>query len=143
MFYVTSAYHPLHRSLALSRHLDRCFAAPRVEDTPLAPSLDVAETDTAYTVTMDLPGVDKQHVDIDIEGRRVSVSAKTASETEAAPDQADRVLYRERAAARYARSFTLPADVDATQADAKLENGVLTLTLPKRAAKTASRITVR
>ncbi len=146
---LTTSYHPVHRSLALSRSLDRFFSAPRVDDAPLSPSLDVSETDAAYAVTMDLPGVDKSNVDIDIEGRRVSVKARTdrktdgdsASEVDA--KTSDRLLYSERVAAHYARSFTLPAEVDATQADAKLENGVLTLTLPKRVAKVASRITVR
>jgi HSP20 family protein len=52
------------------------------------------------------------------------------------------VVYRERTATRYARTLTLPAEVDQAGAGAKLEHGVLTLTLPKRGASRAAQISV-
>ena len=54
----------------------------------------------------------------------------------------DRVVYRERTVSRYARSFTLPAEVDQAESGAKLDRGVLTLTLSKKRASQASQITV-
>jgi HSP20 family protein len=54
----------------------------------------------------------------------------------------ERVVYRERSVSSYARTFTLPLEVDQTEAGARLEHGVLTLTLPKRGARNAAQITV-
>lgn len=113
--------------------LQTFFAAPRA-DAPTrtrTPSLDVAESDSAYTVKLDLPGVAKDDVRVDVEGRRVTVQAQVAQAADGAGTQ--RVLYRERSQTSWARSFTLPQEVQQSDAVAKLEDGVLTLTLPKRA----------
>lgn len=106
-----------------------------------APALDIVETATAYLVTADLPGVTREDIQLSVEGRRVQLLAE-AKAASAAPDaEAARMLYRERAPARYARSFTLPAAVDQAGAQARFDNGVLTLTLPKQAA--AQRVQIR
>jgi HSP20 family protein len=141
------------RSAELSRRVDRLldaaldpFLGSRASDDGDAvrsPAVDVAETDSAYVVTLDMPGVAKEDVQVSIEGRRLNVQA---SVRKAAPQEgqaaAQKVLYRERAQTRYARSVALPAAVDQAQAVAKLENGVLVLTLPKPAATRAANITV-
>jgi len=100
-------------------------------DERRTPAADIAEADTAYVVTLDVPGVAKDDVQVTIEGRRVSVEAKSAV-TEEKKDDAQRVVYRERNTSHFARSFTLPVELDKEQSTAKLENGVLTLTLVKR-----------
>ncbi|MBL8308187.1 MAG: Hsp20/alpha crystallin family protein [Rubrivivax sp.] len=122
--------------------LERFFGAATSLDTTTArsPVLDVAETERGYVVTLEVPGVAKEDVKVSIEGRQVSVQA-SAEQREERRD-GERVVYRERAAVRYARSFTLPVEVDAAEAAAKLDHGVLTLTLPKRNARTASQITI-
>lgn len=111
-----------------------------------SPALDVAETERAYTVKLDMPGVAKDDVKVSVEGRQVTVQAQSTSpqRSEEKKDAADgeRVVYRERASTSYARSFTLPAEVDQAEAGAKLEHGVLTLTLPKRSARSAAQISV-
>lgn len=124
--------------------IDRLFAPgePR-QRAQRSPALDVSEDAQSYTVTLDMPGVSKEAIKVAIEGRRVSVQAQT----EAVADKTDktdtdRVVYSERKAARYARDFTLPAELDQSLSAAKLENGVLTLTLVKRAAHQAAQLTV-
>jgi HSP20 family protein len=123
-------------------------AASGESEATRAPALDVAETDTAYTVTLDVPGVKKSDLRVTVEDRRVTIKAVSseAAEATAAADTVatppERLLYRERTAARYERSFSLPAEVDATLASAKLEDGVLVLELPKRSAVTASQLTI-
>jgi HSP20 family protein len=103
----------------------------------------VAETEAAYTVTLEVPGVSKEAVKVSVDGRQVTVQASTPrTEEKKAGAEAERVVYRERAATRYARTITLPAEVDQAEAGAKLENGVLTLTLPKRSARSAAQISV-
>ena len=82
----------------------------------------------------------KDDVKIAIDGRRISVEAQTRKEAET--KDGERVVYRERSLASYARSFSVAADVDQAESSAKLDNGVLTLTLAKRGTPAAARITV-
>ncbi len=104
------------------------------------PALDVAETDRGYTVKLEMPGVSKEDVKVAVEGRQVTVQAQSQSSDE--HKDGERVIYRERTASSYARTFTLPVEVDQAEAGARLEQGVLTLTLPKRGARSAAQITV-
>jgi len=141
---------PMTRSASdLVRNLDRLFdesfdrffvGVPAGSSVGRNPALDVAESEQAYTVTLDLPGVAKDDVKVSIEGRRVSIEAKSAKANERR--DGDRVLVRERAASSYARSFVLPAELDQERSNAKLEHGVLTLELAKRQATPATKITV-
>lgn len=124
---------------------DRVLSANWPADAPSlrSPALDVAETDAGYTVTLEVPGVTKEDIKINIEGRQVNVQASTQRNDEKKEkDEGGRVVYRERALSSYARSFTLPLEVDQAGAAAKLDNGVLTLTLPKRTARGTAQITV-
>jgi HSP20 family protein len=121
---------------------DRFFSAPNGGDGVGArsPALDVAETERSYTVKLDLPGVAKEDVKVSIEGRQITVQAQTRRDDER--KDGERVVYRERSVQSCARSFTLPQEVDQAEAGAKLDNGVLTLTLPKRSARSTAQITV-
>ena len=123
-------------------NFDRLFArTPETRsDATRSPALDVAESAIAYTVKLDLPGVTKEDVKVAIDGRRVSVAAQARKEESKSED--DRIVYRERSQASYARSFTVATDIDQAESGAKLENGVLTLTLAKRSAPASARITV-
>ncbi len=105
-----------------------------------SPALDVAEDPNNYTVTLELPGVAKEDVKVSVEGRQVTVQAQAQRHDER--KDGERVVYRERSVSSYARTFALPAEVDQADAAARLENGVLTLTLPKRSARNAAQIAV-
>jgi HSP20 family protein len=140
---------PLSRNASqLARSFDRLFDdsfdpffAPAAQDGKLrSPALDVSESERAYTVKLDLPGVAKDDVKIAIDGKRVSIEAQARQEEE--KKEGDRVVYRERSLASFARSFSVAADVDQAESSAKLEHGVLTLTLTKRGTPAAARITV-
>jgi HSP20 family protein len=104
-----------------------------------SPSLDVAETDSAYNVSLDLPGVIKDDVKVTIDGRHVSVSANSQRD-ETKHDE--RLIYRERSASSFARRFTLPEAVDQDSSQARLENGVLTLALAKKRVVAAKPLTI-
>ncbi|HZF78778.1 MAG TPA: Hsp20/alpha crystallin family protein [Rubrivivax sp.] len=121
------------------------------ENATRSPALDLAESNLAYTARLEVPGVGKEDIKVIVEGRRVTVQgqgsadAQDGGQTDAAKAESgsdDRIVHRERCATRYARSFTLPAEVDHAQSQAKLENGVLTLTLPKRGARAPVHVTV-
>jgi len=143
------------RSAVRARHFDRLFddafghifAQPAADAAPVRrPAIDVAESDTAYVVTLDVPGVSREDVKVSIDGRSVSIVAEARTEAPAAdaaaqagaetPKAGDRVILRERAVASFARSFTLQSEIDQASSQAKLDNGVLTLTLAKRSPAT-------
>lgn len=129
MFYLT---HP--------RHVTRVLRQFDAADTTRTPALDISEDDKAYSVTVDMPGVAKEAVKVRVEGRRVHIETATAEA--AAPTDGSRVLYRERRAASYARSFSLPAEIDQGQSQARFDNGVLTLTLVKHVAENGGQLNV-
>ena len=132
--------------------LDQLFSQPTADSAPVRrPAIDVSESDRGYVVTLDVPGVNREDVKVSIDGRRVSIVAEArateaaagtpATEGAEAARPAERVILRERTVASFARSFTLQSEIDQASSQAKLDNGVLTLTLTKRQPAT-SRLTV-
>ena len=109
-------------------------ALPRVK-------VDVAEKNGAYKVTAELPGVKKEDIQVSVDGPQVTLSAEVKQEKEAAQDE--RVLHTERVFGKVTRSFTLPQEVDETKAEAKFRDGVLELTLPKKAAAQRKQISIQ
>ena len=103
--------------------------------------MDVKENDGAYTVHADIPGVKKEDIHVTIDGNQVSISAEVKKEKE--EKQGDKVLRSERYYGKVARSFTLAQDVDDTKAQAKYSDGVLELTLPKKAATSAKKLAIQ
>lgn len=139
---------PVNRNLSdLSRSLDRFFddsffgeSRDSTAATLRSPALDVSESETAYTVTLDMPGVAKDAVKVNIDGRRISIDAEQRKDEE--KKDGERVIYRERTVNRYSRTFTLPQEISQSDSSASLEHGVLTLKLAKRGASTGSQLTV-
>ena len=106
--------------------------------------VDVAEANGAYTVTADLPGVRKEDIQVSIDGAEVTLSAEVKREKEAREgEQGERVLHTERVYGKVSRSFTLPQEIDDAAAKAKFTDGVLELTLPKKAAAARKQIAIQ
>ncbi|MBV9361895.1 MAG: Hsp20/alpha crystallin family protein [Betaproteobacteria bacterium] len=103
--------------------------------------VDVAEKNGAYVVSAELPGVRKDDIHVSIDGAEVTLEAEVKREKEANKDE--RVLHSERLYGKLTRSFTLPAEVDEANAQAKFTDGVLELTLPKKAAAQRKQITIQ
>jgi HSP20 family protein len=103
--------------------------------------MDVKEDDKAYTVHADIPGVKKEDIHVSIEGNQVSISAETKIEKE--EKKGEKVLRSERYVGKVARSFTLAHDVDESKSQAKYSDGVLELTLPKKAVSSAKKLAVQ
>jgi HSP20 family protein len=100
---------------------------------PLPIRVDVRETAEAYTVAAEIPGVKKDDIAVEIEGNEVTISAETKREERR---QGEKWLRTERFFGKTARRFALPQDLDEAKAVAKFADGVLELTLPKKAAVT-------
>ncbi|MBT9493043.1 MAG: Hsp20/alpha crystallin family protein [Paucibacter sp.] len=134
-------------SAEFTRHIERLLAKPERDSVALrTPPMDVSETDQAYSLQLDLPGIAKEAVKISIEGRRINIDAVQAGpapeSSPGTPTATERVLHRERAVTRFSRSIVLPTEVNQSDSKAQLENGVLTLTLVKRQPAGATHLTV-
>jgi HSP20 family protein len=103
--------------------------------------VDVTENDKAYTVHAEIPGVKKEDISITIDGDHVAIGAEVKKEKDVR--NGERLLRTERYYGKVYRAFTLEQAVDEATAQAKYENGVLEVTLPKKAVVAAKRISVQ
>lgn len=101
--------------------------------------VDLTEHDDDLVVVADLPGFDREEIDLSVEGAHLRIGA---SHEETEDDESEQYLRRERRAEAVRRSIRLPVDVDAEAASATYTNGVLTVTLPKQAESDGHRIDV-
>jgi HSP20 family protein len=99
--------------------------------------LDVEEDDKAYVIKADLPGVAKDDIKVSIDGNRVAITAEVKKE------KGKNVLRSERYYGSLYRSFMLDHDVDDAKAEAKYQDGVLELKLPKKPGAAAKQLTVK
>jgi HSP20 family protein len=114
------------------------------EGQPAAPGrikIDVTEKNGAYLVHAEIPGVKREDIQVSIEGDQVSISAEARAEKEVKEDE--RVLHRERYYGKVARAFRLGTDIDQSAANAKYADGVLELTLPKKADAAGRQLTIQ
>ncbi|MDR2241112.1 MAG: Hsp20 family protein [Zoogloeaceae bacterium] len=110
-------------------------------DNPAASiKVDVKEDGDAYRVHAELPGIRKEDIHVNIDGSVVSISAERKQEKEIR--EGERVLRTERHFGKVSRSFQLGQDIDESKSAAKFVDGVLDLTLPKKAAAAAKRLTI-
>jgi HSP20 family protein len=125
------------------RGLDEIFnqslLGPRLRSTGMTPRMDVSENDQSYIVKAEIPGVKKEDIKVNIDGNQVSISAQTVQETE---QKQENMLMTERSMGQFYRSFTLPQTVDDSQAKAEYHDGILELTLPKKAGGSAKQLQI-
>lgn len=104
------------------------------------PRADVEDTDETFVVTVDLPGFEREDVEIEVRDDVLTIEAEHDEEQEATLE--DRFVRRERRHASVARSISLPASVDESSATASYEHGVLRVELPKASPESGTRIEV-
>jgi HSP20 family protein len=102
--------------------------------------IDLTESDAAYAVKAEIPGVKKEDIDVRIDGNQVTISAEVKQDKEEKKE--GRLLRSERRYGYASRSFLLASDVDQAAADAKYNNGVLELKLPKKAASAGKKLAI-
>ncbi len=103
------------------------------------PSTDIYETDDALTIVMEVPGVDKEDVDVQLEADTLSVEARI----DFSKYESLEPLYSEYNVGHYSRAFALSDKIDQNGISAALDSGVLTLTLKKARAAQARRIAIK
>ena len=113
----------------------------RVEGAPeIQIKMDVKEDDKAYTVHAEIPGVKKDNIHVTIDGNQVAISAEVKNEKEV--KEGEKVLRSERYYGKVSRAFTVAQDVDEAAAQAKYNDGILELTLPKKMAVKSRRLNI-
>lgn len=113
----------------------------QVEGLPAEIKIDVEEKDKVYTVKAEIPGVKKEDINVQIDGNVVSISAESKREQEV--KEKGKVIRSERYYGALSRSFSLAHEINEAEATASYTDGVLELTLPKKASSAAKKIAVK
>jgi len=103
--------------------------------------MDVSETEQAYTVKAEIPGVTKEDIKVAIEGNNVSITAEVKKEHE--EKEGENLICSERYYGQQSRHFSLAQDVDESKAEARYHDGVLELVLPKKAGTSRKQISIQ
>jgi HSP20 family protein len=106
----------------------------------IVPSLDLAESDAAIEVRVDIPGMDAKDIDIQVNGNLLTISGERKEEKEEKGKTYHRI---ERRCGSFSRTVTLPAPVKEDAVDAQYKNGILTVKLPKTEEAKSKKITVK
>jgi HSP20 family protein len=107
----------------------RDFAAPSQRVARLAPAVDVTENEQAYKITVELAGVKKDDVTVEVHDNVLSIRGEKKSERE---EKKDKTHWVERTYGSFSRSFTLPPTAVSEDLKASFNDGVLTVELPKK-----------
>jgi HSP20 family protein len=102
--------------------------------------MDLKEADGKFVVNAEIPGVSKDDIHVTVEGNRISISAEVKHEKET--KEGERLIRSERSYGMASRSFTLSDEVDQAKVQAKYNNGILELTLPKKPGTTRKEISI-
>jgi HSP20 family protein len=105
-----------------------------------SPSTDLVETDEDFRLRLDVPGMTKDDITINLQNRTLTVSGERTSER---TDEGEEYVRVERAFGTFHRSFTLPDAVDADAIEATYDNGVLTISVPKTEESTRRQIEIQ
>jgi len=129
------------------RDIDDLFGSRRLRslfrNLPEEPQIkmEVKEDADAYRVKAEIPGVKKEDIHVEIDGNSVSISAEVRRDKE--ERKGEDMLCSERYYGKQSRSFTLRQDVDDGKADARYQDGVLELVLPKKAGTAVKQLAVK
>jgi HSP20 family protein len=120
----------------------RGFDLPQVFGRQSWPNIDVAETDTEYKVTAELPGLEEKDVELTLRDNTLMISGEKRDERE---EKNEGRYYAERFVGRFSRTVPLPDEVDPDKVAAAFKNGVLTVVMPKSqtARESAKRIPIQ
>ncbi len=127
-------YEPMNILNQLRREMDRLFETEQpsngmVTAADWVPAVDIRETDKAFIITADVPGVDPKDIEVNMENGVLTIRGERKEEKEEEKEGYKRI---ERVRGTFYRRFTLPDTADAEKISAKSKNGVLEITIPKQ-----------
>ena len=143
----TSRVRPISPALNGAAAIDQLFdgifypttSRAAATGSTVAARFDVVEKADAFEARIEIPGVGKDDIDVQIDGASVRVKA----EVKTVDAEGVKVLHSNRVTRSFQRNFTLPAEVDEARAEAAYQDGVLTLTLPKKEVPQPKRLTIK
>lgn len=120
------------------KELERFFDSFGRADA-FAPPCEITDEEKYYSISLDIPGLSKEDLEIEVKENHLHVSGerRLVKKTEN-----DNVLRSEKRYGKFARAFTLPKNVDAEKIEAKFENGVLEIFLPKEEKAASKKIVI-
>lgn len=146
---MSQQWNPLHDLVVLQDRMNRLFedatqrrnradagAGDEIERADWTPAADIYETESGYSIAMDLPGIDRQALEIDIDENRLVVKGTR-------PIDEPRQYRSERPRGKFLRTFSVPASVDQGKIAAEYRDGVLHIRLPKRTEQKPKRIDIK
>jgi len=119
--------------------LDRLWNGEQERDLIRAPRTNIVEKENHFVVTMEMPGLSKKDVEVGIEGDVLMVKGGHEETTQTEDKE---LVRREYHSSRFERSFTVGKDIDPEKVKATMENGILSITLPKRAEAVGRKIDI-
>lgn len=139
-------WNPLHDLVTLQDRMNRLFedasqrhaernASEEVEGADWYPPADVFETETDYTIAVDLPGIDRNSLDMSVDENRLTIKGMRAAHEAKHRSECPR--------GKFIRTFTVPTSVDQTNIKAGYKDGVLRVTLPKRTEPKSQRVEIK
>ena len=124
-----SLWNPFGEEFFSPERFFRDLAAPVQRSARLAPAVDVTEDEKAYKITVELPGVKKEDVSVEVHDNVLSVRGEKKSERE---ERKDKTHWVERSYGSFSRSFTLPPTAVSEELRASFNDGVLSVESPKK-----------
>ena len=130
---------PMRRMEEFLRDLRPGLSLGEMQDVP-AVRCDVNENDQNYTIRAEIPGVRKEDIKVDVNANRVTIAVETQQQDE--QKEGEKVVRCEIYRGQMYRSFTLEHDVDESKAEARYQDGILELVLPKRADRGGAKLEI-
>lgn len=148
------AWNPMHDLMTLQERMNRLFedaaerrarggeeAEDEIERADWSPAADIFERANEFVVLLDLPGVDRNALDVGLDENRLTVRGERAERND--DDDEAQLRRAERPSGRFVRSFTLPATIERERINADYKDGVLRLRLPKREERKPHRVEIK
>lgn len=143
---MSQQWNPLQDLMLLQDRMNRLFedatqrrartdAGDEFERADWTPAADIYETETGYAIALDLPGITRESVEIDVDDNRLLVKGNRIVE--------ESKHRAERPRGKFMRSFSIPGSVDQAGIGAQYKDGVLTIRLPKRQEQKAQKIAIK
>ena len=120
-----------------------CFFPEHYTRRSAVPNTDVQETQKSYILTMDLPGLSQDDVEISLKDNILTIESAKAKEEEKEKEEKITWLLHERVRSEFKRTFTMPRDINPEAISATFKNGVLTITVDRKADCAERKISIQ
>lgn len=123
----------------LEKELDKIFENVTKTENFFAPACEIRDEETHFSISLDIPGIKKEEIDLEVKENELHI---TGERKYSAKSEKDNVLRTEKRYGKFSRVFTLPQNVKSEAIEAKFENGVLEIVLPKEERAQSRKITI-